>query len=54
MSGSDIFCDCSEQSVDEFFEQLGKCNHINRMDFSFTDLSEIIHKLKPGKCWNVP
>ena len=49
MSGSksDIFDNCSEQSVNKFFEDLGKCHHIERMDFSFTNLSEIIHKLEP-------
>ena len=43
--GSNIFKNCSEESVDRFFEDLGKCNHIKKMEFSYVHLAEIICKL---------
>ena len=48
MCGSDIFHNCSEQSVDNFFEDLGKCNRIRKLNFdSRNDLAEIMRKLEP-------
>ncbi|EJK61978.1 hypothetical protein THAOC_17437, partial [Thalassiosira oceanica] len=35
MYESNIFKKCSEESVDRFFEDLGKCSHIKKMDFSY-------------------
>ena len=46
--GLNIFDGCSEQSVDRFFEDLGSCNHIKKMNFTATDLAEIIYKLGPA------
>ena len=46
--GSNIFKKCSEESVDRFFEDLGKCDHIKKMDFSYVHLAEIIGKLGPA------
>ncbi|EJK78112.1 hypothetical protein THAOC_00004 [Thalassiosira oceanica] len=43
--GDDTFCNCSGHSVDRFFDDLGKCNHIKKMHFLGTDLAEIIDKL---------
>ena len=48
MYGYGIFDDCSEQSVERFFEELGRCNQIKRMDFVSTDLAGIIYKLGPA------
>ena len=47
MYESNIFKKCSEESVDRFFGDLGKCNHIKKMGFSYVHLSEIICKLGP-------
>ena len=48
MCGSDIFRNCSEQSIDRFFEDLGICNRIRKLNFdSSNDLTEIIRKLEP-------
>jgi len=44
----DVFKKCSKQSVDRFFEDLGRCNHIETMQFSYADLTEIIYKLGPA------
>ncbi|EJK44366.1 hypothetical protein THAOC_37097, partial [Thalassiosira oceanica] len=44
--GSDIFKNCSKYSVDRFFEDLGRCNHIKNMQIS-TDL-EVVAKLGPA------
>ena len=44
--GGDIFSSCSsEQSVDTFFQDIGKCIHIKEMYFIRTDLTAIINKL---------
>ena len=44
----DVFKKCSKQSVDRFFEDLGRCNHIETMQFSHADLTEIVYKLGPA------
>ncbi|EJK47060.1 hypothetical protein THAOC_34247, partial [Thalassiosira oceanica] len=41
----DIFHSYSEQSIDRFLDDLGKCNHIKKMNFERMDLAKIIHKL---------
>ena len=46
--GDGIFDDCSEQSVERFFGDLGLCNHIEKMNFIGIDLNEIIYKLGPA------
>ena len=46
--GGAIFDSCSEKSVDRFFEDLGLCNHIKKMDFAAINLDEIIYKLGPA------
>ncbi|EJK54642.1 hypothetical protein THAOC_25712, partial [Thalassiosira oceanica] len=43
--GGDIFSSCSEQSVDRFFEDIGRCHHIRKMNFVATDLTGIMNKL---------
>ncbi|EJK52425.1 hypothetical protein THAOC_28295, partial [Thalassiosira oceanica] len=43
--GSDIFNNCSEQSVKRFFDDIGKCNRIKQLYIVETDLNEIIDKL---------
>ncbi|EJK48926.1 hypothetical protein THAOC_32239, partial [Thalassiosira oceanica] len=48
ISGGDALHNCSEHSVDRFLDDLRKCNHIQRMNFSFTNLAEIIYKLGPA------
>ena len=48
MCGSNIFKKCSKQSIDRFFEDLGKCNHIKKMDFFDVDLAEFIGTLGPA------
>ena len=45
LGGNDVFINCTEQSVDGFFEDLGNCNHITEMTFFNTDLTEVIYKL---------
>ena len=47
MYGMEIFDRCSGQSVDKFFENLGRCNHIEKMRFDDTDLAGFIYKLGP-------
>ena len=47
MYGSNIFKSCSEESVDRFFEDLGNCDHIKEMDFTYVVLAEIMCKLGP-------
>ena len=47
MYGMEIFDRCSGQSVDKFFENLGRCNHIEKMRFDDTDLAGLIYKLGP-------
>ena len=47
--GSDAFGNCSEQSVNKFLEDIGRCGHIKRLDFSHrNDLNGIMHKLEPA------
>ncbi|EJK47020.1 hypothetical protein THAOC_34287, partial [Thalassiosira oceanica] len=46
--GSGAFDNCSGHSVERFFHDLGKCNHIKRMSFSEANLAEIIYKLGPA------
>ena len=48
MNGTEIFISCTVQSVERFFEDLGMCNHIKKMNFAATDLDEIIYKLGPA------
>ncbi|EJK51644.1 hypothetical protein THAOC_29165, partial [Thalassiosira oceanica] len=43
--GVGTFGNCSGHSVDRFFDDLCKCNHIKKMHFDGTDLAEIIDKL---------
>ena len=43
-----IFGSCSGQSVDRFFEDLGRCSHIKKMNFVETDLADFIYKLSPA------
>ena len=45
MYGYGIFDKCSEQSVDRFFADLGKCSHIEKMTFEGIDLAGFIYKL---------
>ncbi|EJK43947.1 hypothetical protein THAOC_37559 [Thalassiosira oceanica] len=47
-----IFDNCSEQSVDRFLDELGKCNHIQQMNFSGFELDQIIYKLGPAMISN--
>ncbi|EJK62551.1 hypothetical protein THAOC_16831, partial [Thalassiosira oceanica] len=46
--GSEVFKECSKQSVDKFLDDLGRCNHIKKMIFSSTNLDGIICKLGPA------
>ncbi|EJK47560.1 hypothetical protein THAOC_33709, partial [Thalassiosira oceanica] len=46
--GFGIFGNFDGQSVDRFLDDLSKCNHIQKMTFSFTDLAETIYKLGPA------
>ncbi|EJK77092.1 hypothetical protein THAOC_01099 [Thalassiosira oceanica] len=46
--GSEVFKECSKQSVDLFLDDLGECNHIKKMNFSYTILEGIIYKLGPA------
>ena len=48
MCEGDVFKKCSQQSVERFFEDLGRCSHIERMEFYYADLTKIIHKLGPA------
>ena len=48
MNGTEIFISCTVQSVERFFEDLGMCKHIKKMNFAATDLDEIIYKLGPA------
>ena len=48
INGNSIFDSCSGQSVDRFFEDLGMCNHIKKMNFDGTNLDEIINNLGPA------
>jgi len=43
--GREIFYNCSERSVERFFEDLGGCSHIKKIHFAITDLAGIIYKL---------
>ena len=47
LGGSDVFINCTEQSVDGFLEDLGNCNHITKMTFDDIDLTKIAYKLGP-------
>ncbi|EJK67454.1 hypothetical protein THAOC_11507, partial [Thalassiosira oceanica] len=42
-----IFEKCSEQSIDRFFEDLGRCHHVKTMRFDDADLTEFVDKLGP-------
>ena len=44
----DVFANCSEQSVNRFFEDLSKCNHIKEIKLIHADFEEIIYKLVPA------
>ncbi|EJK45657.1 hypothetical protein THAOC_35718 [Thalassiosira oceanica] len=45
----DAFNNCSQQSIDKFFEAIGKCNRIRKLEFLLlNDLIEIMHKLHPA------
>ncbi|EJK45661.1 hypothetical protein THAOC_35722 [Thalassiosira oceanica] len=47
--GSDVLNDCSEQSVDRFFEDIGECKRIKKLNFNYSyDLAEIVHMLGPA------
>jgi len=48
-----IFENCSEQSIDRFFEVLGSCNKIKRVKVIHTDLADIISKLGPSMNKNI-
>ena len=49
LEGGDAFNNCSEQSIDQFFEDLGKCNQIRKLYLVWrNDLTEIMHKLDPA------
>ncbi|EJK61744.1 hypothetical protein THAOC_17714, partial [Thalassiosira oceanica] len=48
VSGSGAFGNCSGHSVDRFLDDIGKCNHIEKLHFMNTDLAEIIYKLGPA------
>ncbi|EJK52695.1 hypothetical protein THAOC_28003, partial [Thalassiosira oceanica] len=47
ISGDDTFVNCSRHSVDRFFGELRKCNHIKTMFFTGLP-AEIIDKLGPA------
>ncbi|EJK58556.1 hypothetical protein THAOC_21311 [Thalassiosira oceanica] len=38
---------CSEQSIDRFFEDLGRCCHVKKLRFDDADLTEFVDKLGP-------
>ena len=40
----DIFSNCSEKSIAAFFEDVGRCNHIERINFIRTNLAPILSK----------
>ena len=44
----DIFSNCSKQSIDKCFEDIGKCNNIKRMEFERANLAPIFSKLVPA------
>ena len=47
--GENAFKNCSQQSVDRFFEDIGKCKTIRKLDFLLrNDLPDIMHKLGPA------
>ena len=46
--GLNIFDNCSGESVDRFFEELGRCSHIKKMNFVNANLAEIVYKLGPA------
>ena len=47
LCGDDIFKNCSQQSVERFFQDIGQCNRIKKMHCWYTDMSDIIEKLGP-------
>ena len=51
--GDEFFDSCGKQSVERFFEDLDKCNHIKKMNFTRTDLDGIIYKLGNIKSNNI-
>lgn len=49
VEGDKAFNNCSQQSVDRFFEDIGKCNRIRKLHFfGRNDLTEIMRKLDPA------
>ena len=45
--GFGIFNSCSKQSVERFFQDIGKCDRIKKVHFLYTDLADIICELGP-------
>ena len=47
LNGEDAFYNCSQQSVDRFFEDIGQCTRIRTLNFTWrNDLPEIMHMLE--------
>ena len=51
--GLNVFGSCSGQSVDRFFEDVGRCSHIKQMNLVSADLPAILHKIGPAMKSNI-